>query len=201
MKRFFVFLLGVSVLFSCSVWATQVSPIPACGYKAQGNITEQYGKLGFDNNGNTYRYVYNNSTAAAIKGYPAFYVATAGNSYTVKTSYEATTDLEKFAGIWYCDESGSPAIAKSTYGWLQVAGICWASVEGTTDIGADDLLIGTYVYAPAGKVLVKGRDALTSLTESGITQEVGRTVPGAYAIDAFTSDAAGTTEVFLRGLY
>lgn len=196
MKKLLVLLLAV-IFIAPTVFAAYVSVLPAPGYKEQGTtIANKYGKVAFDQNGNTYRYVLNNATVAAVRGYPAWYVATAGNSYTVKSSYEATTDLEKFAGIWYCDKDGNESIATSTYGWIQIAGITNASVEGTTDIGPDDLLIG----AVTGKYLVKGRDALTTL--SAVSGEAQLTVPGAYAISTWTGNAAtGTPEVFLRGLY
>ena len=197
MKKLLLLAIVVS-LFAGMASAAKVPFIPVPGIQVHGTATEERGKIFIGDNGNIYRQVYNDATVAAAQGYPAWYVATSGapgNTWTVKSSYEATSDLEKFAGIWYCDADGNDAITASELGWIQIAGHCWASVEGTTDIGADDLLIGD----TGGKYLIKGRDALTTLTCS--SGEVTLTVPGPLAISAFTTNAAGTTEVFLRGLY
>lgn len=193
MKKLLVFALTLSLLASMAT-ATIVSPKPTAGYKTFGTTLEAVGKIFIDDYGNVYRKVLNRSASAAVKGYPAFYKATTGESYGV-TSYESTAYLEKFAGIWHCDAAYDDAIAAGEYGWVQIAGYAVASVEGTTDIGQDDLLIGDV----GGQYLIKGRDALTDLTVS--TNEVAATVPGAMANEAFTTNSAGTAEVFMRSIY
>jgi hypothetical protein len=199
MRNKIFFALMVVFLVASLASASKVSPIPACQYKAQGSQTQQYGKLGFDNNGNIYRWVYNAAVTTEAKN-PCWYINSSTESYNVRSSYEATSRLQNFAGIWYCDSDGDTAISVGEYGWIQVAGLCVASVEGTgADIVIGDLLTGI-VNTAGGKALVHGRAALTKLTYDA-SGEALATVPGPIAMEGFTDNAVGTIEVFLRGCY
>lgn len=196
LKKLLLLSLAVCLLVGVS-HATKVDFIPTPGIQIHGTATEEVGKIFIGDNGNVWRKVYNDDTNAADQADPAFYVAAVGNSWTVKSSYEATADLEKFAGIWYCDADGNTDITASEYGWIQIAGRCVAAVEGVTDIDTGDLLVGTI---SSESHLIYGRDEYTAMSVAS-SEVTYLTVPGPIATVAYATDSTGTTEVFLKGLY
>lgn len=201
MKKIILIALALSFVFSVAVFASsKVDEIPAVGIKTdQTSLSSLYGKIGYSNNGNTYRVVLNSSGQSMIQGYPAFYLSAEANDYACSTFEANGYLLEYFGGIWYCDLDGNKTITNGEYGWVQVGGYCSAaSVEGTTDIGVGDVLIGKAGY----NYLVKGR-ASYSATMKGVgtaSTEVDN-VYGPRAVTAYTTNSAGLTDVRLRSGY
>jgi hypothetical protein len=213
MKRILSFSLAFVFAFSLMAMAatTKVAPIPSPGIKEQNTAaSDMYGKIGFDTNGNSYRYVYNTSSTLEYAGQPAFYNFSACNDYTVGP-YATSASLEGFAGIWYCDSNGNNTVAASDYGWIQIGGYAsaYVSYEGTA-IANGDILIGTTNTGGTSGIggyryLVRGRPTATAITST--TSEVV-TFGNAYGffkvryVDAaYSTSTAAKKYVILRSCY
>jgi len=170
-KKALVLMLVFAVGLACVSWAVHV---PSPGIKTHGTLAEMYGKIGFDDNGNKFRFVLNSSGTNEYGGHPAFYARAQSNDYTVGR-YLSTSSLESFAGIWHCNDVGSTTIANGYYGWIQISGTrtAYVTTEGTS-IAVGDVLIGSVEASStdtAGQsFLTRGRAAVTSSA-----------TPGAYA--------------------
>ena len=73
-KRFIAFMFLFALLLSACVAsaATRVSPIPSFGVKQNGDLSDLYGGISYNYNGNMYRYVLNSSGQNMQPGYPLF---------------------------------------------------------------------------------------------------------------------------------
>jgi hypothetical protein len=170
-NKILIALFAVLALSSFAV-ATKVDDIPSIGIKLQGNSSQQYGKIGYDDNGNKYRLVYNNSGTIEYQGEPAFYNLGVGNDYTVGFGSD-TSSFESFAGVWFCDVDGNKTIAAASYGLIQIAGYCsyaYVSCEGTAIAIGDKLGQSTYAVtggeynasgSPGYRWLARKRAAIT----------------------------------------
>ena len=143
MKRFYAFLFVFSLVMGFAIAAHAFTPqlIPSPGIKYwESDPTQLYGKVGYMDNGNCFRYVLNSSGSYFGPNYPTWYKVSATNDYTV-TTYEGNATA--FAGIAWCKYNGATSWETGTYGWIQIAGYATASVEGTVAIVQGDSLIGS----------------------------------------------------------
>lgn len=198
MKRFSKFLVFLLAVTFCASMAYGF--IPTAGIKTNfDGIANQYGAVGYGDNGNKYRYVLNNTVTTMEVGWSAWYDLT-NNDYTV-TTWETGANLERYAGVWFCDTFGSTYIQPATYGWIQISGFCnYASVEGTTDITAGDLLIGK-VTSEVASYLIKGRAAITSLTAVSGEAVLTTVSPLPVACVAFATNNKGTSSIEVRSAF
>jgi len=144
-KLSIISVLLLSLMLTGVAMAAQVTPIPSVGFKAVGDITSQYGKVGWDDNGNRYRLVYNGGDSPLYAGEPAYFLYSADNAYTV-ARYGTTGSYEAFAGISHCNLDGADVITMEAYGWLQDNGYCLAWVSGeSTNVFEGTVLQGSLI--------------------------------------------------------
>ena len=205
MKKLLMILLVLS-LIGAAIPAFADSLIPSPGMKVENtSLSDMYGKIGYDGNGNKYRCVYNASGTVEYQNEPAYYNWGAGNDYTVG-AYVDTSSIEGFAGIVYCDLNGATSIPNGYPGWIQISGYCspYVSYEGTA-IAIGDILGGTANHGAktagtAGyQYLTRQRAAYTSTT---VTTAETRTLQfNPRATVAYSTSTAAAKGIILRSGY
>ena len=164
MKKLIGAMLALILLTSVS-FAAVTQTIPTIGIKNWGTASQNYGKIGYSDNGSKFRLVYNGAGTTEYAGQPACYYWNSSNDYTV-TDY-ASGSAEAFAGIWYCDTTGSTTITKAAYGWIQIGGLADAYVKGTVTVS--DVLSpdGTSASAAGSTYLSKLRGVQNTFVTTG----------------------------------
>ena len=190
MKKIFKVLFVLAVLLSISSVVYAAQTIPAVGIKTWVTSTTKPGCIGYDDYGNCYQYVLNNSSEAQTAYHPAFYDFSSGTNYTV-TGYDGLGygSAESFAGAWKCDSSGSSTIAAAAYGWIQVGGYGYCYVRNT----AGAISIGSHL---TGAATYK---ALVITTAGSSVEGVYQGSDAPIALATQNSSTASAILIFFRG--
>ena len=138
------------------------------------------GQLRTDSNGEVYRFVQNKHTTDVASGSVVHTIATDTTLGTVARLGATGTNIRLPAGVTV---ASMPA---DHYGFIKCRGVATASVEGTTDIAAGDILMG-----------VASQPYLVRATGGGTTSYPGSNI---VALSAFTNDATGSIAVKLNVL-